>query len=421
MLFSYLKICLKVLVRRKFFTVISLFGVCFTLTVLMVVAAMLDHLLAPGTPEVEGDRTIHVSRLAAHADNGEHQWVYSTRPGYAFLDRHAREIPGVELMSIFSTTSSAAGFVDNRKVVSRLRHTDADYWRILRFDFIVGAPFDAEDDAKGNKVIVISERTRREFFGDDAALGKTITLSQIGYRIVGVVANVPLTRFTAAADAWAPHGAARSQEFRSEMRSSFWRGTAFEGMFLAESKSNIPRIKREFRERLGLMELPEGLKRVVGEPMTRLEFCSMVDGVDDEGNPKAALMLLPIIGLLIAFMLLPTMNLININLSRFMERTSEIGVRKAFGASSAQLAWQFVVENIILCLIGGVLALIAAYGCLRIIEGSGLLAHAELEFNYRVFAYSLALAIFFGLLSGAYPAWRTSRLHPVDALRGGVR
>ena len=51
MLKNYLKIALKVLVRRKFFTFISLFGISFTLVVLMVVTAMLDHMLAPMAPE----------------------------------------------------------------------------------------------------------------------------------------------------------------------------------------------------------------------------------------------------------------------------------------------------------------------------------------------------------------------------------
>ena len=52
-------------------------------------------------------------------------------------------------------------------------------------------------------------------------------------------------------------------------------------------------------------------------------------------------------------MLLPTVNLININVSRIMERASEIGVRKAFGASSRTLVGQFIVENLILTLVGG--------------------------------------------------------------------
>ena len=59
-------------------------------------------------------------------------------------------------------------------------------------------------------------------------------------------------------------------------------------------------------------------------------------------------------------MLLPTVNLVNINLSRILDRASEIGVRKAFGASSRTLVGQFVVENLVLTLIGGAIGLLLA-------------------------------------------------------------
>jgi len=55
------------------------------------------------------------------------------------------------------------------------------------------------------------------------------------------------------------------------------------------------------------------------------------------------------------------------------------------------------------------------------IESSGLIPYIQVELNLRVFFYSLALACLFGVLSGAIPAWRMSRMHPVDALRGGAR
>ena len=52
---------------------------------------------------------------------------------------------------------------------------------------------------------------------------------------------------------------------------------------------------------------------------------------------------------------------------------------------------------------------------------SGWIAHAQFGINLRVFLYALALAALFGIISGVYPAWRLSRLQPVDALRGGAQ
>jgi putative ABC transport system permease protein len=113
--------------------------------------------------------------------------------------------------------------------------------------------------------------------------------------------------------------------------------------------------------------------------------------------------------------------LINVNVSRIMERASEIGVRKAFGASSRVLVGQFVVENVVLTLVGGALGLVLAGLLLRVLNASGLIQYADLSLNLRVFAYGFGLALLFGLFSGVYPAWRMSRMHPVEALKGAAR
>jgi putative ABC transport system permease protein len=113
-------------------------------------------------------------------------------------------------------------------------------------------------------------------------------------------------------------------------------------------------------------------------------------------------------------------NLVNINISRIMERASEIGVRKAFGAPARTLVGQFLVENILLTLVGGLLGFLLSLVVLRAIGDSGMFSYARFTLNPRVFAYGVGLAVLFGLISGVYPAWRMSRLNPVDALNGGV-
>ncbi len=121
------------------------------------------------------------------------------------------------------------------------------------------------------------------------------------------------------------------------------------------------------------------------------------------------------------FMLLPAVNLMNLNTSRIMERASEIGVRKAFGASSRALVGQFVIENVVLTLVGAALGFVIATWLLSAINSSGVIQYADLQLNYRIFAWGVGLAVVFGLVSGVYPAWRMSRLHPVQALKGVSR
>ena len=119
------------------------------------------------------------------------------------------------------------------------------------------------------------------------------------------------------------------------------------------------------------------------------------------------------------FMLMPTINLVNINVSRIMERSSEIGVRKAFGASSGTLIGQFLVENIFLTLIGGLIGFLLSVVVLEIIADSGVIPYAQLGLNWRVLAIGMGLTIVFGIISGVYPAYKMSKLQAVEALKGG--
>ena len=125
-------------------------------------------------------------------------------------------------------------------------------------------------------------------------------------------------------------------------------------------------------------------------------------------------------GLGLLFVLIPTVNLVNINISRIMERASEIGVRKAFGAPARTLVGQFLLENILLTLVGAAVGFGLSMLALGVIQQSGIVSYGHFTLNPRVFAWGVMLAIGFGLISGVYPAWRMSRLNPVDALKGGV-
>ena len=110
-------------------------------------------------------------------------------------------------------------------------------------------------------------------------------------------------------------------------------------------------------------------------------------------------------------------SLVNINSTRILERASEIGVRKAFGGSSRTLVGQFMVENVILTLLGGALGLVLTFLVLQVLGASDIVQYAEFHLNHRIFFYGLVITLVFGLLSGIYPAWRMSRLHIVEALR----
>ena len=117
------------------------------------------------------------------------------------------------------------------------------------------------------------------------------------------------------------------------------------------------------------------------------------------------------------FMLLPAVNLVNLNVSRIMERASESAcesIRRVFAHACGAVRPRNIVPTLTGCLFG---FLIAA-GFLEVLNAHGPFSYATSPVT-GVFACGLALAVTFGILSGVYPAWRMSRLHPVEALKGG--
>lgn len=420
MLRNYLKIAFKVLLRRKLFTAISLFGISFTLVVLMVVTAVLDHAVAPLRPETRQDRTLGV--YFARMSGKDNRW--QSEPGYRFFDRYQRDLPGVERMSILSTPTVVNSYLDGRRIQSSLKRTDSDYWKILDFEFLEGAPFNEDDVESARFVAVINATTRRRFFGDGKAVGQTLEADGQRFRVVGVVPDVPELRTVPFADVWVPVTTAKSDSYRRELMGGFV------AIFLATSSAEFPAIRGEFAARLKRMELPRSFDSMQSTAVTQLEgLATRVFGYgpfgrlvsDDVGNVSLARFWATAALLAFLFMLLPTLNLVNLSVSRILERASEIGVRKAFGASSRTLVQQFVVENVALTVVGGMLGFALSRLVLDALTASGFLAYAHFALNARIFLYGLALAVFFGVLSGAYPAWRMSRLHPVEALKGGTR
>lgn len=414
MLKNYLKVAFKVLLRRKFFTFISLFGISLTLLVLLVVTALADHVFSPQAPEVLADRSLGIYSLGMR---GERLSTLLTG-GYLFLDRFVRpmrELPAVEAVTVFSLAKTAISYQGGRKIESELRRTDGDYWRVLRFDFLEGGPFTAEDDAEARFVAVISAATRDRFFGGEPALGRKIEIDGQRFEVVGVVANVSLLRLAGYADVWVPIGTAKTDAYKKELVGGF------RSLIVARSRADFPQIKAEVADRLvaarPLLD-PQYYDRLVGGADTLFEALSRLMLGDQLEDNHPGRLLLILTGLGFAFLLLPTVNLVNINLSRILDRSSEIGVRRAFGASSAALVGQFLIENLVLTLFGGLLGLVFSALVLRAINASEIIPHAQLAINFRIFLAALAIAIFFGLLSGVYPALRMSRLNPATALKG---
>ena len=409
MLRNYFKIALAVLKRRKFFTFISLFGISITLAILMVTTSFVDHLTGARYPEFKRGRSLYVHMF--RSSSSTMGYINSSEPTFNFLNNYVSKLKSPEMVAICSNTTKSNAYVNNKKLSLDIMYTNRAFWDVMEFKFLEGKPYTAQQIANGEFVAVISEDTRDAYFGEGVkAVGKYIESDNIQYHVIGVVKSVPITRMFSSSDIYAPYTMPKSGADSKGYMGNYM------AVLLAREKSDLPKIKEEYQEMMKKLPLENPKEMDRQESYADSYVGSFVRRSGGPGS-KLGTVYFVIGAITFIFMLLPTINLVNINITRIMERSSEIGVRKAFGASSGTLVIQFIVENLILTVLGGLLGLLLAVIVLGIINNSGWIPNADLSLNPMVLTISLLLCLLFGLLSGVYPAWRMSRLQIVSALK----
>ncbi|TGE27368.1 ABC transporter permease [Hymenobacter metallicola] len=417
MLLSYLKIAWKVLLRRKFFTFISLFGISFTLMVLLVVVALFDHAVGAHAPEARLDRMLFIDFVHIKFKDGGNQ---QSPPSYYILDKYVRKLRTPERVALCSRFHSTPSYVGNNRIDLDLKYTDDQFWQVLDFSFTEGKPFTEADVKAAAHVAVINRTTARKYFGtDQGVVGKMIEVNQTNFRVMGVVEDVAAIRISSYADVWVPLTTSPNNLNQVSLTGDF------SAIILAKSSGDIKAVQAEFDQMAKRIPLTDPKIMLYldmhADSLLGSYSRQIMSPLTDRKSDGLHILYAILAGLAVLFMLLPALNLVNINVSRIMERSSEIGVRKAFGATGSTLIGQFLVENVFLTAIGGLLGLLLAYVALQLIGGAQILAYAHFGLNWRIFGWALLVTLFFGVLSGVYPAFKMSRLQPVQALKGGSK
>ena len=204
MLKNYFKIAIAVLKRRKFFTFISLFGISFTLTILIVLTAFVDNITSANYPEVNRDRSLYITVL--QQKNIKNFGQQNSPASFYYLDHYVSTLKTPSKVAISSLFNPTNTYVNNKKLVINLKYTNDDFWEVMEFNFLEGKPYTLQEIKNGERVAVISEDTRRNYFGDEARVtGKYIEADNVQYRVSGVVKSVPVTMLISYADLYVPY------------------------------------------------------------------------------------------------------------------------------------------------------------------------------------------------------------------------
>ncbi|WP_342428979.1 ABC transporter permease [Paenibacillus sp. FSL L8-0158] len=280
--------------------------------------------------------------------------------------------------------------------------TSASFYKVKKFSFAEGRTFTNDEmDKRMNVAILESQAVQRLFGGDTQnVLGRTFQIKQIPFKVIGVLNTQPVTKLSYSTNEQIYIPATTIMNRLGEKNITGLDVSAKSPALMDQARSDI----------LESLRLTHQLKP--SEPdqfqiMSLSEAAGAASGVDN-------IMTSLLGGVAAISLVVGGIGIMNIMMVSVIERTREIGIRKAIGAKPRDIMIQFLSEAVIFGLLGGTIGVVSGIGASKILEAT---AHMTIEFTISPIIYSFLSSAGTGILFGVYPAYKAASLKPIDALR----
>ncbi len=267
-------------------------------------------------------------------------------------------------------------------------------------DIVTGRSYTNVEEAAGDKVAVLNEKSAESLFGRRDPVDQTVKIAGQSYRIIGVYHSPP--------NLWSSGGGNEIYVPYTTYRRHVgpWNDWA---SLTVRPKAGVPL-------RIALDEVTTALRRSRGlRPGDENNFAIFTqDKILEQWNSATGMFFLVMICLSAIGLLVGGIGVIAIMMISVTERTREIGVRKALGATRGVILWQFLVEAVTLTAAGAAIGLVVGWGGAVILRVTTPIAASVPP---MAVVAALATSAFTGIVFGMLPALRAARLDPVAALR----
>jgi len=408
----------------KVISIITILGTALAITMIMVIILTQRIKTTNIGPEVNRERTMYIPFVK---ETGKKRGYQNSSPiSTGIYKQYLMNLTVPEKISLtFKEQNDVCEEGTDIYYPADIRYTDAAYWSIYSFSFPVGKPFSEGEFQSGVPVAVISKGMARKLFNDvDKAVGKTFILDRKAYKVIGILNDVPTLCQYAYAQIWVPYTTSRYIEPDYN---------AFKVILLAKNKSDFSKIRLEVhRSAISNNMEPDEKEIQFYGPFSGEEMLVKNDNFDPyKEGPDLMKEQLKLYLTLAILLLIPAINLSGFSLFKIINRTSEIGIRKAFGADKKTILTQVLYENLLTSIIGGIIGLVLSIITISFIKDRlfgqayswepKLLGENTIPVSAFIspwiFVYVFFACVLLNLLSSGIPAWRASRLNIVEAIK----
>jgi putative ABC transport system permease protein len=271
----------------------------------------------------------------------------------------------------------------------------------------IGEFFTEQHNTTVSRVAVLGHQTAEDLFGGSDPLGRTIKINRVHFRVIGVMEEEGGGMgFSADEVVFIPLTTAQRKLFGGRATS----GTSWEVSSIAVTLASEETMDAAVDDITWLLRQQHKLKPGENDDFSVISQKDLLSTVEQVTG-----ILTIFLGAIAAISLLVGgIGIMNIMLVSVTERTREIGIRKAVGAKRRDILMQFLIEAVVLSVIGGLLGILLGAGIAILVERSGLMTTVvSTESILLATGFSVAVGLFFGI----YPSMRAARLHPIEALR----
>ena len=364
MIKQYFKQAWTMMRQNKLFTSIYVAGTGLSIAFTMVLFIIYYVKFAPVYPEYNRDRMLVINKSAIGKE-GANEWNNCNGGVSSKIAELIKDLPHLDQVAmslmappVFGNTLLLPQSNEQLEVTQGL--VDAGFWQVFTFRFLSGKPFDEEAVEASLPVAVLTENLAKRIFASTDVIDKSFKLDGKEVKVIGVVADVSGTTPATAADLYLPlYYGDIGNMLRPNQNNRGSLGDICIYM-TATSEDDVETLRTEVIDVLNRydQEDKEWTHFWMDQPdvwwkSTFRDNCSSA--------PNIAGVIRSILYMLLALLFIPAMNLCGMISSRMDERMSELGVRKAYGATNVSLISQVLTENLLLTLVGGLVGLALAY------------------------------------------------------------